>query len=197
MSERGLVVPLAALALVLGLVVAVEATRGTGPEPAVAPVPLAAASEAEPAAEAAPAVLVATTLGRPLFAPSRQPASVPAGAAPVSSDMPRLSGIVHGASTRRAIFQGADGKPLSVAEGDIVQGRTVRRIGATEVELVGPAGVETVTPRHDPALVAQPMAVPGMPPAVEPVSMVPPLAGAAPGPSSMPPPPLAGPGPAP
>jgi hypothetical protein len=197
MSERRLVVALSALAVLLGLAIVVEAGQGSRPGPAASAAIVAPPPEAEPAAETAPAVLVASTLARPLFAPSRRPADLPSGTASVPGHMPRLSGIFYGASMRRAIFQGADGKPLSVGEGDTVQGLTVRRIGATEVEVVGPSGSEIVTLRHDPSLAAPPNGYANPTPVAEPVSMAPPVDGTGAGPTPMPPPPLAGPGPAP
>ena len=95
---------------------------------------------------------LAVVLARPLFAADRRPE----GEAPVADagggSAPRLSGIIYGAAVKRAFFDGPDGKPVGVGEGDTIGDFRVRRIEAMRVLLSGPGGEQAVSVAGDPAL---------------------------------------------
>ncbi|MBV8521959.1 MAG: hypothetical protein JOY71_07520 [Acetobacteraceae bacterium] len=90
---------------------------------------------------------VSTVLARPLFSPDRRPAAGPAQA---TGSLPRLTGTVVGPFGRAAIFAG-DPKAVAVAEGGRIQSYSVRSIGANEVEVIGPEGVQILRPSFAPA----------------------------------------------
>ncbi|HZU87684.1 MAG TPA: hypothetical protein VE993_00360 [Stellaceae bacterium] len=114
---------------------------------------------APPAASPAPRVprlaqLVATTLARPLFSPTRRPppekGGGPGGAG--LADM-RLTGIVTEPGERLAIFAVTGAKPLIVREGEEVSGWRIEGITPGAVSLSGPNGTETLQPKPDSSLV--------------------------------------------
>jgi hypothetical protein len=155
-----------ALALVVTLELAPRSRQPTATRQAVAP----AAIDAAPAT-ADPATLVASTLARPLFDPARRPAAGPSVAAPGVQTVPRLSGIIFGATFRRAIFQGRDGKPITAGVGDTIAGRKIERVEATQVTLSGPNGNEVLDLAGDSsaaARAAEPQGNAPMPPPASP-----------------------------
>lgn len=120
------------------------------------PLPLGdSVAEPPPRAAAAPAVVAglkplanyAETVARPLFSPIRR-APAPAASAAALGQVSALvlSGIVVNHNERHALIQrGRSGVPLRVAEGDVIDGWTVRSVmrdgivlqhGATEHELL-------------------------------------------------------------
>jgi general secretion pathway protein N len=113
------------------------------------PVPAVRASAPPTAKQAPPAVAplpplasYAATIERPLFAPSRRPAPG-AAAAPSSETRFRLLGVVATGAKRRAFL--ADGtRRIEAAEGEVVDGWTIKQIGQDRVLLTSPAGETTL-----------------------------------------------------
>lgn len=130
-----------------------------GAEDAITPTPAAARADAVRAVpRAQPArrdELLATTLARPLFSPARRPPEAAQTTASELSDK-RLSGIVVEPDRRFAIFAVTGAKPLTVVEGDSVDGWRVESITPNEISLVGPKGNRTLQPAPDKASVPQP-----------------------------------------
>ena len=85
-------------------------------------------------------------LARPLFSPSRRPAStVVAG-----PQQPRLSGIVMGPDGRRAIFAGdGDARGIVAGIGQQAGAWQVQAIDQNSVKVIGPDGLHTLTPARD------------------------------------------------
>ena len=115
--------------------------------PAVAPAPDA---DPDPASLAGGGDLE-IVLARPLFAPDRLPSEAEEVALSAGGSAPRLSGIVHGGAMKRAFFDGPDGKPVGLGEGDAIGSFRVRRIEATRVILSGPDGDEAAFVAGDPS----------------------------------------------
>jgi hypothetical protein len=107
--------------------------------------PLAAPQASAPASSFAslpPLAAYAAIVERPLFAPTRRPAPGAAASGASADNRFRLIGIVGTGPKRKAFV--ADGTRRSeVAEGDALDGRTVKEIGQDRVVLSSPAG-ETV-----------------------------------------------------
>jgi hypothetical protein len=131
--------------------------------------------QTQPAAQRTrPEALLTAILARPLFSQTRRPPDVVqaanAGGAELSDK--RLAGIVIEPDRRLAIFAVTGAKPLTVSEGDSVNGWRVERITPTEISLAGPGGTRTLQPTLDPNHVVpqrQPRAAAAVPrPAVPP-----------------------------
>lgn len=88
-----------------------------------------------------------TALQRPVFNPDRRPKASPivSGVAQESS-VPRLTGVVVTPLLRRAMFSSAGPKPLTVEEGAVIAGWTVRSIAPGLVVLEGPLGRRELRP---------------------------------------------------
>ena len=85
-------------------------------------------------------------LGRPLFSVHRRPladAARPASAG--TAVVPRLSGIIIAANTRRALFD-TDGKLLAGGVGEHVGPYAILAITPRQVSVIGPLGLQTLTP---------------------------------------------------
>ena len=140
----------------LGAVVVIEValTRPAAELPGKTPGAAADPAPAAPLAEG-PNLdrLLDETLARPLFSPSRRPAAEAAagGSSDTDLDNIRLTAIMIEPNRRLAIFAVADGKPLELGEGDMLNGRRISAISLNEVSLVGPAGTETLQPKAAPA----------------------------------------------
>lgn len=93
---------------------------------------------------------VDTILARPLFALDRRPAAT-ADTRAAPRTLPRLTAILLNGARREVIFAGIDGgRPITVAEGDLLNGFRVQSIEASEVTVVGPEGTRVVRPSFDP-----------------------------------------------
>src|SRR5215207_1033564 len=99
-------------------------------------------------------VLLATTLARPLFSPTRRPPEVAQTTASELTNK-RLAGIVIEPDRRLAIFAVTGAKALTVAEGESVDGWRLEKITPTEIALAGPKGSRTLQPMPEPASAAQ------------------------------------------
>ncbi|MBT9289615.1 hypothetical protein [Prosthecodimorpha staleyi] len=97
---------------------------------------------------------LSATRDRPLFVPSRRPPPPPPPAVvapppvavlpadpgppapePVVPPTAVLTGVIVGGETRIAVFRGDDGKPLTVRQGEEIQGWTVAEIQARSITL--------------------------------------------------------------
>jgi hypothetical protein len=156
--------------------------RGGGDGIVAAPPParIAATPGGPQAPREAVSQLLATVLVRPLFSPTRRPAT---GDEPVAEAFgARLTGIIVAPERRVAIFAGSGGKPLIASEGDSIDGWDVETITPNEVSLKGPTGVRTLQPKMDSTLArAQ------SPPQSGAAPQHPPLAGPPAGPTVRPP----------
>ncbi|MBO0736924.1 MAG: hypothetical protein J2P48_10195, partial [Alphaproteobacteria bacterium] len=159
--------------LVLGAIIFVELQPEAREDPAAAGI--ARRTDTGPAVrrQANPRIddLVGTVLARPLFTSTRRPPqSASNGAADGLADA-RLTGIVTEPGRRVAIFAVKGEKPLSVAEGEAVNGWRIESITPSEVSLSGPTGTKTLQPKFDPNLaksrtqVANAVGRPPVPPA--------------------------------
>lgn len=99
------------------------------------------------------AQLVATTLARPLFSPTRRPAQQRDGSGNTGIADMRLTGIVTAPGERLAIFAVTGAKPLIVQEGEEVGGWRIEGITPAAVSLSGPGGATTLQPKPDMSLV--------------------------------------------
>lgn len=119
----------------------------------------AAQANADPAPDAASWANI--ILARPLFRPDRRPLAPDAATA---APLPRLSAIVITAAGATAIFSGDDGKSIAVPPGGMIAGYRVATITAGAVQILGPAGGQTLHPQFAPSGQAPdgaPGAVPG------------------------------------
>ena len=140
-----LFVLMAALALAWGAELTLGERAASMPVP-VAPAPVATKAGVEP--DRAPG-WAATALARPLFNPDRRPVAPPpaAAAATAPAELPRLSGVMVTPAGRRAIFAGpANGRPVTVAEGQRIGLFLVNKIETGAVTLLGPDGPRRITP---------------------------------------------------
>jgi len=126
-----------------------------------------------------PDELLAITLARPLFSSTRRPASAANSDAAADNDLAdkRLTGIVTEPGKHLAIFAVNGAKPLTLTEGEMVDGWRIESITPLEVSLGGPGGNKTLQPKADPNLAqppgptplpAQPAAAGARPPGVPP-----------------------------
>jgi hypothetical protein len=113
------------------------------------------------------AQLVATTLARPLFSPTRRPPPQAGNSGGASIADMRLTGIVTEPGERLAIFAATGAKPLIVQEGEEVSGWRIENIKPDTVLVSGPGGTMVLQPKPDKSLVrTMPAAVgPPVPPA--------------------------------
>lgn len=146
---------LIALACLLGGVILLEYRGVREPSPdAVASLPVAA----EPRPARVPVHGVAASaaaledaariiLDRPVFSPSRRPGVV---AAPASTELPRLAGVIVGPDGARAIFAGADNSRAIVARaGGHAGPYLIRSVGLNGVSVIGPNGPQLLHPTYD------------------------------------------------
>jgi general secretion pathway protein N len=156
MSARALGVPtLAALALALSALVALEVAEPDPPPPLMAapPAPPVDAPTAEDAG--VDPTWRATIVARPLFTPDRRPPPPAARAteavAAKTVALPRLAGIALGPVERHALFQpSGEAKPLVRSEGEeVVAGWRVAAILPDQVMLIGPDGPRAVFPQAE------------------------------------------------
>jgi hypothetical protein len=113
------------------------------------------ASPAAGAVSRAPrlAQLVATTLARPLFSPTRRPPQQAGSSGGTGISDMRLTGIVTEPGERFAIFAVTGAKPLIVREGEEVSGWRIEGIKPGTVLVSGPGGTTTLQPKPDTSLV--------------------------------------------
>ncbi|MCW1842733.1 hypothetical protein [Prosthecomicrobium hirschii] len=97
---------------------------------------------------------LSATRDRPLFVPSRRPPPPPPPAVvapppvvvlpadpgppapePVAPPTAVLTGVIVGGETRIAVFRGDDGKPLTVRQGEEIQGWTVAEVQVRSITL--------------------------------------------------------------
>jgi general secretion pathway protein N len=111
--------------------------------------------------------LLATALARPLFSSTRRPPQGAANDGASGSDLAdtRLTGIVTEPGHHVAIFAVNGAKPLTLTEGEDVNGWRIENITPREVSLSGPGGTKTLEPKVDPNLVPQPGQTPAVNPA--------------------------------
>jgi hypothetical protein len=102
--------------------------------------------------------LLETALARPLFSSTRLPpqSATDDGAADTDLSDKRLTGIVTAPGHHIAIFAVTDAKPLTLSEGESVNGWRIETIGPIEVSLSGPGGNKTLRPKPDPNLAQSP-----------------------------------------
>jgi hypothetical protein len=128
----------------------VPATRLLATAPASAPAPALAALP--------PLTSFSAIVERPLFSPSRRPPpGANATAGPLVASRYRLLGVLATGPKKRAFL--ADGaRRIDVAEGERLDGWTVKQIGADSVRLTSPDGEAVLTLK--PAASAEPPAKP-------------------------------------
>lgn len=147
------------LAALLGLVLTAELLAGpeTGGPARLGGFPAARGGAA--VHEPVVARWAATALARPLFSADRRPQQDDTA----STGLARLTAIVIGGGTRRAIFAAEGQKPRIVPEGGEIGGYKLLHITGDSVQLGGAAGTLTLQPKfnvvlppHPPAHVAPP-----------------------------------------
>lgn len=133
-----------------------------------------------------PADLAAANLARPLFSPTRRPPDV-ASSSPSDPELTdkRLAGIVLEPDRRLAIFAVNGAKPLTVTEGDNVNGWRIETITAEQISLRGPGGTRTLRTKMDTSPVVPRPQLPARPQA--PARSAPPDAATAQTPVAVPP----------
>jgi len=169
MIDRVLILSLGGCA-VLGTLLFLELTSAQDNQPAVASAP-ARVAEPPAARPQRPQIdaLVATSLARPLFSPTRKPSDRATDGRPADEGLPnvRLTGIVIEPDHHLAIFAVPNAKPLVRSEGETVDDWKLESIGPRQVSLSGPTGVTTLEPKTDPNIirpaVPQPGPTPGQP----------------------------------
>jgi len=88
--------------------------------------------------------MVAEILKRPLFTPGRQPPEVKIAKAEPPKLQGRLAGVVLRPDLREALFTRPGGRPISVKEGEVVDGWTAAKIEAGQVVLTSSFGEQIV-----------------------------------------------------
>jgi hypothetical protein len=129
------------------------------PVPATRPLATAPASTPAPALSALPPLTnFSAIVERPLFSPSRRPPpGVSAAAGPLVASRYRLLGVLATGPKKRAFL--ADGaRRVDVAEGERLDGWTVKQIGADSVRLSSSDGEAVLTLK--PAVQPEPPAKP-------------------------------------
>ena len=91
-------------------------------------------------------VLVAEVLKRPLFSQSRRPPQPRIAMAEPPKLQGRLAGVLLQSDDREALFARPGGRPITVREGDRIDGWTVGKIEADRVLLTSAFGDQVVTP---------------------------------------------------
>ena len=109
------------------------------------PVPTVRPPAVPPANSAAPRLMTlpplvhfAAIIERPLFSPSRRPPAVASGV-PSAEGRYRLLGVVA-SGPRKTAFVADGSRRLDLAEGDAIDGWTVKKIGTDNVVLTSPTG---------------------------------------------------------
>lgn len=156
MSERAVLTLLLCGCALFGMALLAELHSATSDAPArnASAAHLPAPPAARPATRASnPAQLIATTLARPLFSPTRRPAPQEGSGAGIGIADMRLTGIVTAPEMRFAIFAATGAKPLIVKEGEEVSGWRIEAIMPDAVSVSGPGGAETLQPKSDRSLV--------------------------------------------
>jgi hypothetical protein len=166
MIDRVLLLSLGGCA-VFGTLLFFELTSADDNQPAVASTPTRVEAPPAPRSQV-PQVdeLVATSLGRPLFSPTRTPQDQAAADRPANQELPnlRLTGIVIEPRRHLAIFAVAGAKPLVRSEGETINEWRLDSIGPHQVSLSGPTGITTLEPKIDPNIIRPaPAAQPGQP----------------------------------
>jgi hypothetical protein len=153
--KSGLALPVYGAAGALTLLLAVEWLPAADPQVTL---PAPTAHAAHGSANVAEAVARDTAqwaeaiTSRPLFSIGRRPPRHEAGGhAVATTGLPRLSGIMITGAGRRAIFMPEGGKPMTLAEGAMVDEYTIRRITPDTVYLSGGKGDMALRPSYDPA----------------------------------------------
>jgi hypothetical protein len=137
--------------------------------------------DGQPAGEKADR-LVAQILKRPLFTPDRKPPEVKVVKAEPPQLQGRLAGVMMRSDQRIALFTRPGGRPVSVKEGEVIDGWTASKIETGQVTLTSSFGEklvkltngtpEEVTPGHRPVKKVTPTknqpAKPGQNPAPKP-----------------------------
>jgi len=92
--------------------------------------------------------MVAEILKRPLFTPGRQPPEAKVVKAEPPQLQGRLAGVMLRPDLRIALFTRPGGKPVSVKEGDVIDGWTTARIEPGRVVLTSSFGEQVVKPTN-------------------------------------------------
>ena len=92
--------------------------------------------------------LVAEILKRPLFTPGRQPPEAKVVKAEPPQLQGRLAGVMLRPDLRIALFTRPGGKPVSVKEGDVIDGWTTAKIEPGRVVLTSSFGEQVVKPTN-------------------------------------------------
>jgi type II secretory pathway component PulC len=92
--------------------------------------------------------LVAEILKRPLFSQGRQPPQPKIVKAEPPKLQGRLAGVVLRSDLREALFTRPGGRPVSVKEGEIIDGWTISRVEAGQVVLTSAFGEKIVKPTY-------------------------------------------------
>jgi hypothetical protein len=105
--------------------------------------------------------LAGEILTRPLFTDGRQPPTVAVAKAEPPQLQGRLAGVVLQADSREALFSRPGGRPITVKEGDVIDGWKVSKIEEDQVTLTSAFGEQVVKPTNGgPDEVAAPPARP-------------------------------------
>jgi hypothetical protein len=101
--------------------------------------------------------LLETILARPLFTQSRHPPDTTSSKGPADTGLAdvRLTGILVEPHLRLAIFAVSGAKPLTLSEGEALNGWRLDSISPQEVLLSGPGGARTLELKADSKLVRQ------------------------------------------
>jgi hypothetical protein len=134
--------------------------------------------------------MMAEILKRPLFMPGRQPPEIKVVRAEPPRLQSRLAGVMLQADIREALFSRPGARPLSVKEGDMVDGWTVKDIQTDHVLLTSAFGEQVVRPTNGGAgevsvparpvgkkTASMPMPAPGQPQKASPMPGLPLFAG--------------------
>ena len=92
--------------------------------------------------------LVAEVLKRPLFTEGRQPPQPKIVKAEPPRLQGRLAGVMLRSDVREALFTRPGGRPISVREGEVIDGWTISKVEASQVVLTSAFGEKIVTPSY-------------------------------------------------